>query len=94
MVCSDCSLVVICVQNGLQTSLITQVMERFAGDVVGYEITCSCCLISLSVNMCIRLQGGFVPAEWMTGDNKDPFLFALLFSISVVVVSCPCALGQ
>jgi P-type Cu+ transporter len=29
----------------------------------------------------------------MAGDNKDPFLFALLFSISVVVVSCPCALG-
>jgi cation transport ATPase len=39
------------------------------------------------------LQSGEVPLEWMAGDNKDPFLFALLFSISVVVVSCPCALG-
>jgi E1-E2 ATPase len=38
-------------------------------------------------------QSGKVPLEWMAGDNKDPFLFALLFSISVVVVSCPCALG-
>ncbi|CAN0043760.1 unnamed protein product, partial [Phaeothamnion confervicola] len=38
---------------------------------------------------------GSVPASWMErGDGStQPFLFALLFAISVTVVACPCALG-
>ncbi len=36
---------------------------------------------------------GRVPEEWMINEGNDPFLFALLFGISTVVVSCPCALG-
>jgi Cu+-exporting ATPase len=36
---------------------------------------------------------GSIPPEWMEEDGGDAFLFALLFSISVVVISCPCALG-
>ena len=35
-----------------------------------------------------------VPREWYEEEtNGDPYLFALLFAISVVVISCPCALG-
>jgi P-type Cu+ transporter len=36
-----------------------------------------------------------IPTSWMheAGYGKDPVLFSLLFSISVVVISCPCALG-
>ncbi|CAM9677983.1 unnamed protein product [Chrysoparadoxa australica] len=37
-----------------------------------------------------------IPEAWLdngAGPPTDPFLFALLFSISVVVVACPCALG-
>jgi P-type Cu+ transporter len=36
-----------------------------------------------------------IPVSWMreAGYGKDSVLFSLLFSISVVVISCPCALG-
>lgn len=37
----------------------------------------------------------FIPGSWFheAGYGKDPVLFSLLFAISVVVISCPCALG-
>eukprot|EP01032_Pedospumella_encystans_P007845 gene7845-9354_t len=34
-----------------------------------------------------------VPKHWYTEDQNDPFLFSMIFAISVVVISCPCALG-
>jgi len=36
-----------------------------------------------------------IPTSWYAeaGYGKDPLLFSLLFCISVVVISCPCALG-
>lgn len=34
-----------------------------------------------------------VPASWFAEEYDDPLLFSLLFAISVVVISCPCALG-
>ena len=36
---------------------------------------------------------GKVPRIWFEEEYGDPFLFSLLFAISVVVISCPCALG-
>lgn len=38
---------------------------------------------------------GNVPLAWLTPQerNEGPFLFSLLFWISVVTVSCPCCLG-
>ena len=37
-----------------------------------------------------------IPASWYleAGYGEDPLLFSLLFCISVVVISCPCALGR
>ncbi|PIA37703.1 hypothetical protein AQUCO_03000329v1 [Aquilegia coerulea] len=35
---------------------------------------------------------GVYPEEWLP-DNGNHFVFALMFSISVVVIACPCALG-
>ena len=34
-----------------------------------------------------------IPREWFADEYGDPLLFAMLFAISVVVISCPCALG-
>ena len=34
-----------------------------------------------------------IPQEWFEDEYGDPQLFAMLFAISVVVISCPCALG-
>ncbi len=34
-----------------------------------------------------------VPKSWFEEEYNDPLLFSLLFAISVVVISCPCALG-
>ena len=34
-----------------------------------------------------------IPREWFVDEYGDPLLFAMLFAISVVVISCPCALG-
>ena len=39
----------------------------------------------------IAAETGNVPESWL--DERDTFLFALLFGVSVVVVACPCALG-
>lgn len=35
---------------------------------------------------------GAYPEEWLP-ENGNHFVFALMFSISVVVIACPCALG-
>lgn len=35
---------------------------------------------------------GAYPEEWLP-KNGNYFVFALMFSISVVVIACPCALG-
>ena len=34
-----------------------------------------------------------VPSEWYSEEYGSPLLFSMLFGISVVVISCPCALG-
>jgi Cu+-exporting ATPase len=34
-----------------------------------------------------------VPNKWYIEDYDGPFMFSLCFAISVVVISCPCALG-
>ena len=42
-----------------------------------------------------RYVGGVVgayPEQWLP-ENGNYFVFALMFSISVVVIACPCALG-
>jgi Cu+-exporting ATPase len=38
-------------------------------------------------------QLNYIPKEWFVDDYGTPFLFSMLFSISVIVISCPCALG-
>jgi len=51
------------------------------------------CLTVLSKN-CRYIAGalGAYPEKWLP-ENGNHFVFALMFSISVVVIACPCALG-
>jgi len=34
-----------------------------------------------------------IPRSWFADEYGDPILFSMLFGISVIVISCPCALG-
>lgn len=38
-------------------------------------------------------ENGILPEEWFSEEYGSPLLFALLAATSVVVISCPCALG-
>jgi Cu+-exporting ATPase len=34
-----------------------------------------------------------IPRDWFVDEYGDPLLFAMLFAMSVVMISCPCSLG-
>ncbi len=60
---------------------------------------CRCSTVCLNVCVCVCLirrycagMTGAFPSSWMP-EGHTPFLFALLFGISVLVIACPCALG-
>jgi len=38
------------------------------------------------------MKTGVVPADWIPEDS-NPFLFSLMFAVSVSVIACPCAFG-
>ena len=54
------------------------------------------CVVALSVLTFIVwitvTESGAVPDSWIPSDST-PFVFSLLFSVAVLVVACPCALG-
>jgi len=47
---------------------------------------------SLTFSRFICGSFGAYPSTWLS-DNGNCFVFSLMFSISVVVIACPCALG-
>jgi len=55
--------------------------------------------IVITLALCTFLTWSFlawlhlIPREWFAEEYGDPLLFAMLFGISVIVISCPCALG-
>ncbi|CAJ1975927.1 unnamed protein product [Sphenostylis stenocarpa] len=76
------------------------VMVVFA--YVALRVTCGkhicsfgCFFGIIDVSVLVRYIAGSIeayPEEWLP-ENGNRFVFALMFSISVVVIACPCALG-
>ena len=64
--------------------------DRIAGCFIPVVITIA--TMTFSVWWCMAYYR-VVPASWFTEQYGSPLLFSLVCSISVVVISCPCALG-
>jgi len=67
-------------------------IQAFADKITGYFVPVAVCLAVIT--FLIWLSLGFAdayPSSWRNGTDK--FLFALMFGISALVISCPCALG-
>jgi Cu+-exporting ATPase len=69
-------------------------IQAYADKIAGYFTPAVLMLSLLTFVVWYSLaRSGVVPRSWFEAEYGDPFLFSLLFAISVVVVSCPCALG-
>ncbi|XP_045826846.1 copper-transporting ATPase RAN1-like [Trifolium pratense] len=68
-------------------------IQKFA-DYVASIFVPTIVALSLLTLLCWYTAGalGAYPDEWLP-ENGNHFVFALMFSISVVVIACPCALG-
>ncbi|CAL0334915.1 unnamed protein product [Lupinus luteus] len=68
-------------------------IQKFADYVASIFVPTVVSLALLTL-LCWYIAGsiGAYPEEWLP-ENGNHFVFALMFSISVVVISCPCALG-
>jgi Cu+-exporting ATPase len=68
-------------------------IQKFA-DYVASIFVPTIVALSLLTLLCWYTAGalGAYPDEWLP-KNGNHFVFALMFSISVVVIACPCALG-
>ncbi|KAE9598705.1 putative cu(+) exporting ATPase [Lupinus albus] len=68
-------------------------IQKFADYVASIFVPTVVSLALLTL-LCWYIAGsiGAYPEEWLP-ENGNHFVFALMFSISVVVIACPCALG-
>ncbi|KAH1250488.1 Copper-transporting ATPase RAN1 [Glycine max] len=68
-------------------------IQKFA-DYVASIFVPTVVVLALLTLLCWYVAGalGAYPDEWLP-KNGNHFVFALMFSISVVVIACPCALG-
>ncbi|KAI5385571.1 serine/threonine protein kinase Ran1, variant 2 [Lathyrus oleraceus] len=68
-------------------------IQKFA-DYVASIFVPTIVALSILTLLCWYTAGalGAYPDEWLP-ENGNHFVFALMFSISVVVIACPCALG-
>jgi P-type Cu+ transporter len=69
-------------------------IQDYADKIAGYFTPAILCIAVVTFIVWYSLaESGIVPHSWFAEEFNDPFLFSLLFAISVVVISCPCALG-
>ncbi|RDX75283.1 Copper-transporting ATPase RAN1, partial [Mucuna pruriens] len=66
-------------------------IQKFA-DYVASIFVPTVVVLSLLTLLYVAGALGAYPEEWLP-ENGNHFVFALMFSISVVVIACPCALG-
>jgi Cu+-exporting ATPase len=76
-------------QAQMQKAPIQEVADTISGFFAPFVIVLA--LITLFIWLGVSLTGHLPPGSIPSGGS--PFTFSLLFSISVVVVACPCALG-
>jgi len=68
-----------------------EMADRIAGVFTPLVLMLSILTFVLWYSLCVS---HVVPASWYDVETGgDPFLLSMLFAISVVVISCPCALG-
>ena len=69
-------------------------IQAYADRIAGIFTPCVIALSIVTFSIWYSLSlSHVVPKKWFQEEYGDPFLFSLLFAISVVVISCPCALG-
>jgi len=76
-------------QAQMQKAPLQEVADTISGVFVPFVIVLA--LITLFIWLGVSMTGHLPPGSIPSGGS--PFTFSLLFSISVVVVACPCALG-
>ena len=76
-------------QAQMQKAPLQEVADTISGFFVPFVIVLA--LITLFIWLGVSMTGNLPPGSIPSGGS--PFTFSLLFSISVVVVACPCALG-
>jgi Cu+-exporting ATPase len=72
-------------------------IQAYADVIAGIFTPTVLCLAFCTFSVWFFLsKSNRIPVSWYAeaGYEKDPLLFSLLFCISVVVISCPCALGK
>ena len=69
---------------------VQQFADRLAGIFTPIVLLVALTTFLVWYGLC---ESHIVPRSWFEDEYNDPVLFSLLFSISVVVISCPCALG-
>ena len=74
----------------MQKAPVQAYADRIAGVFTPIVITLALCTF-LTWSFLAWLH--MIPREWFEEEYGDPLLFSMLFGISVIVISCPCALG-
>ena len=69
-------------------------VEQYADYIAGIftPIVLSLSFLTFAIWV-VLIYTAIAPRQWFVEDYDDPYLCAMLFAISVIVISCPCALG-
>eukprot|EP01102_Stenamoeba_stenopodia_P004386 TRINITY_DN14694_c0_g1_i1.p1 TRINITY_DN14694_c0_g1~~TRINITY_DN14694_c0_g1_i1.p1 ORF type:complete len:916 (-),score=240.84 TRINITY_DN14694_c0_g1_i1:44-2791(-) len=68
-------------------------VQRLADTIASFFVfvVIACALLTFTIWFTLA-ETGMIPPEWIPEDS-NPFLFSLMFAVSVSVIACPCAFG-